>query len=49
VRNTSTLTRIKVGGDPRLPDTLIPSFMSPTGVLGPRIVRANVTYQFGSK
>ena len=47
VRSTSTLARIKVNGDPTQPDTLIPSFMSPTGVLAPRIMRFNVTYSFG--
>jgi hypothetical protein len=47
VRSTSTLTRIKVNGDPSEPDTLIQSFLSPTGVLAPRILRFNVTYSFG--
>ena len=49
VRRTSTLTRIKVAGDPTVPDTLIPSFLSPTGVLAPRILRFNVTWSFGQR
>jgi Carboxypeptidase regulatory-like domain/TonB-dependent Receptor Plug Domain len=49
VRTTSGLTRIKVNGDPSQPDTLIQSFMSPTGVLAPRILRFNVTYSFGGR
>ncbi|MEZ5315796.1 MAG: carboxypeptidase regulatory-like domain-containing protein [Vicinamibacterales bacterium] len=46
VRTTSTLTSIRVAGDPNAPVTQIPSFLSPTGVLGPRILRFNVTYWF---
>jgi hypothetical protein len=46
VRTTSTLTNIRVAGDPSAPTTQIASFMSPTGVLGPRILRFNVTYWF---
>jgi hypothetical protein len=49
VRRTSTLTRIKVAGDPAAPDTFIQSFLSPTGVLAPRILRFNVTYSFGQR
>jgi hypothetical protein len=30
-----------------VPDTLIQSFLSPTGVLTPRILRFTVTYSFG--
>jgi hypothetical protein len=47
VRATSQRTNIRVAGDPNAPVTNIASFMSPTGVLGPRIIRFNVTYQFG--
>ncbi|HEY7499662.1 MAG TPA: TonB-dependent receptor [Vicinamibacterales bacterium] len=47
VRTTSQRTNIRVAGDPTAPVTQIASFMSPTGVLGPRIIRFNVTYQFG--
>jgi hypothetical protein len=46
VRTTSTLTSIRVAGDPNVPVTQIPSWLSPTGVLGPRIIRFNVTYWF---
>ena len=38
---------IRVNGDPTAPITSIQTFLSPTGVLGPRIIRFNVTYQFG--
>ena len=47
VRTTSALSNIRVAGDPSAPVTQISSFMSPTGVLGPRIIRFNITYQFG--
>ena len=49
VRTTSTLTNIRVAGDPNVPTTQIESFLSPIGVLGPRIFRFNVTYQFGAR
>ena len=48
VRAGSGLTNIRVNGDPSAPITPIQTFLSPTGVLGPRIIRFNVTYQFGS-
>jgi hypothetical protein len=48
VRMGSGLTNIRVNGDPNAPITPIQTFLSPTGVLGPRIIRFNVTYQFGS-
>jgi carboxypeptidase family protein/TonB-dependent receptor-like protein len=47
VRMGSGLTSIRVAGDPTVPSTQIQTFLSPTGVLGPRIIRFNVTYQFG--
>ena len=47
VRMGSGLTNIRVAGDPAAPQTQIQTFNSPTGVLGPRIIRFNVTYQFG--
>lgn len=49
VRTGSGLTNIRVAGDPTAPITRIQTFMSPTGVLGPRIFRFNVTYRFGER
>jgi hypothetical protein len=46
VRTNTGLTNIRVAGDPSVPTTAIQSFLSPTGVLGPRIIRFNVTYWF---
>ena len=46
VRTTSTLAQVRYAGDPNNPVTPIPSFLSPTGVLGPRIARFNVTYWY---
>ena len=45
VRNGSNLQTVRVGGSGEA--RVIPQFMSPTGVLGPRILRFNVTYRFG--
>ena len=47
VRTGSGLTTIRVAGDPTAPATQIQTFLSPSGVLGPRIIRFNVTFQFG--
>ena len=49
VRTGSGLTNIRVAGDPAAPITRIQTFMSPTGVLGPRIFRFNITYRFGER
>jgi hypothetical protein len=49
VRTTTGLTPIRVGGDPSVPTTLIPTFLSPTNALAPRVVRFNVTYNFGGR
>lgn len=49
VRMGSGLTNIRVNGDATAPVTQIQTFLSPTGVLGPRIIRFNVTYQFGGQ
>ena len=49
VRTGSGVTNIRVNGDPTAPVTQIQTFLSPTGVLGPRIIRFNVTYQFGGQ
>ena len=45
-RRTTRLSSIRVVGDPNAPVTSIPSFLSPTSVLAPRVVRLNVTYKF---
>jgi len=49
VRTTTGLSSIRVNGDPTAPVTQIASFNSPTGVLGPRIIRFNIAYWFGSR
>jgi len=45
-RNSNTRT-VRYAGDPNQPQTSIANWMSPTGVLGPRIMRMNLTYSFG--
>jgi hypothetical protein len=45
-RNGTGLTPVRQNGDPANPITQIPTFLSPTGVLGPRIIRFNITYWF---
>jgi hypothetical protein len=47
VRTGSNTTPIHVNGDPTTPVTRIATFNSPTQFLAPRVVRFNVTYQFG--
>lgn len=49
VRNGTGLTNVRLAGDPTAPVTQIPTFLSPTGVLGPRIIRFNFTYWFGGR
>jgi hypothetical protein len=49
VRTTTGRTNIREGGDPTAPVTQIASFLSPTGVLGPRIIRFDVVYRFGRR
>jgi hypothetical protein len=34
--------------NPALPTITVPMFKSPTGALGPRIIRFNIAYWFGS-
>jgi hypothetical protein len=46
VRTNTGTTPIFVGGDPSQP-TRITSFLSPTQFLAPRVVRFNVSYEFG--
>jgi hypothetical protein len=43
------LTPIHAGGDPTAPQTFIPTFLAPAAFLAPRVVRFNVTYQFGRR
>ena len=47
VRTGSTLTNVRYANDPTQPITQIPTFLSPTGILGPRIIRFNATWWFG--
>lgn len=49
VRTNTGLTAVREGGLATNPATNIASFLSPTGVLGPRIFRFNVTYSFSGK
>ena len=49
VRTATGLASIRVNGDPANPTIQIPSFLSPTNALAPRVVRFNVTYQFGTR
>ena len=44
--NTNTgVTNVRFGGDGAIRS--VPQFLLPTGILGPRIIRFNVTYKFG--
>jgi hypothetical protein len=47
VRTGTGRTNIRYANDPSNPVTQIATFMSPTGALGPRILRLNFTYWFG--
>ena len=49
VRTGTGLTGVREGGLATNPVTNIATYRSPTGVLGPRILRFNVTYSFGQK
>ena len=49
VRTSTGLTGVRESGLATNPVVNIPSFLSPTGVLGPRILRFNVTYSFSQK
>lgn len=47
VRTGTGLTNVRYANDPNQPIQQIPTYLSPNGVLGPRIIRFNVTYWFG--
>jgi hypothetical protein len=47
VRTGTGRTNVRYANDPAQPVTTIPTFMSPTAALGPRIIRLNFTYWFG--
>ncbi len=49
VRTGTGLTSVREGGLAANPTTPIPTFLSPTAVLGPRILRFNITYSFSQK
>ena len=46
VRTGTGLSSVRYAGDPNATPTNIQMFMSPTAVLGPRIIRFNITYTF---
>jgi hypothetical protein len=47
VRTNTGPATIRVDGDPNQPPTQIPAFLSPTQLLAPRVIRFNVSYEFG--
>jgi hypothetical protein len=47
VRTNTGLSTIRVAGDVNNPATQIASFLSPTAVLAPRVLRFNISYNFG--
>ena len=46
VRTGTGRTNVRFANDPAQPQTGIQTFLSPTGILGPRIIRFNITYWF---
>jgi Carboxypeptidase regulatory-like domain/TonB-dependent Receptor Plug Domain len=48
-RNGTGRTNVRYANDPTAPISQIQTFLSPTGVLGPRIIRFNMTYWFGGR
>lgn len=48
VRQGTGVINVRQAGDPNGQLIQIPQFLSPTGVLGPRIIRFNVSFKFGS-
>ena len=49
VRTNTGLVGVRDSGLATNPVTVIPAFLSPTGALGPRILRFNITYSFSQK
>jgi hypothetical protein len=49
VRRGTGRTSVNYAADTTQPTTQIATFLSPTGILGPRIIRFNITYWFGSR
>jgi hypothetical protein len=49
VRTNTGTASIRVDGDPANPPVNINAFLSPTGVLAPRVFRFNVSYEFGGR
>jgi hypothetical protein len=49
VRTNTSTTTVRLNNDPANPQTSIASFLSPTGVLAPRILRFNLQYTFGGR
>jgi len=49
VRTNTGLATIRVDGDPTAPQTQITAFLSPTQLLAPRVIRFNVSYEFGRR
>jgi hypothetical protein len=47
VRTNTGLTNVRVDGNPANPTTPIASFLSPTQLLAPRVIRFNVAWEFG--
>ena len=48
VRTGSTMSSVIDYNQSSLPTITVPQFKSPTGALGPRIIRFNITYLFGT-
>ena len=46
VRTNTGRTTVRYAADPAGPQVTFPMYGSPTNVLGPRIVRFNVSYKF---
>ncbi len=49
VRTNTGIANIRVDGDPNNPLTPITAFLSPTQLLAPRVIRFNVSYEFGRR
>jgi hypothetical protein len=47
IRRATGLINVREAGDPNAAINQISQFLSPTDVLGPRIIRFNVVYRFG--